>query len=113
MKKFAWLLLLTPCLFGLTSCYKDPGPGTGNIIVLDANQFRVPLATVTLAQPGQNGNGIILVQGFSDIDGEFSYTHEPALEVILNVGVEKNGATGSGVIRIKPGEASEEEIVLY
>jgi hypothetical protein len=36
-------------------------------------------------QPGQTGAGYIDVTMITDLHGECAYTHEPALEVVLNV----------------------------
>lgn len=117
MKKIVVALLVISGVFSLTSCYQNPDYGVGIVIVLDANDFRVPSAKVTLSQPG-DGSGIILVEGYTDSNGEFKYTHVPpqtgmAVEVILNVNVVKDNAIGAGIIRIKPGEVSEATIRIY
>lgn len=114
MKKIVLFgFILSTISISLTSCYQDPEPGVAVVVVLDANEFKVPSATVTLSQPGQNGNGIILVTGFTDISGKFAYTHEPALEVILNIAVAKDNKSGQGVIRVKPDETTTEEVTIY
>lgn len=113
MKKFLLGLGITAILAGTYSCYGDPDPGTGTIIVIDVNDFRVPSATVRLSQPGQLGTGYIINEGFTNSNGEYAYTHEPALEVILNVSATKDSAVGQGIIRIKPNETSTETVKIY
>lgn len=117
MKKLFVAFLIVSSVFSLTSCYQDPDYGVGIVTVLDANDFRVPSAQVTLSQPG-NGAGIIFVEGYTDSNGEFKYTHVPpqtdlAVEVILNVNVKKDNAIGAGIIRIKPDELSEVTVRIY
>lgn len=118
MKKFAAAFVLFAVVLGMSSCYTDPAPGTGVVIVLDANDFRVPAAYVKLSQPGQSGNGIIINEGYTDNNGEYAYTHtDPetglALEVILNIYASKDGKVGQGIIRIKPEETSFEEVRIF
>jgi hypothetical protein len=96
IKLAIFFVLLTLPL--LNSCYKEPDPGLGRVIVIDANKTRVPNATVKLSQ------GQIKETFVSDYKGEVEYTSE--LEVILNVDVKRNAATGSGILRVKPGEVN-------
>jgi hypothetical protein len=117
MKKLFVTFLMITGVFSLSSCYQNPDYGVGIITVLDANDFRVPSAHVTLSQPG-NGAGIIYAEGYTDSNGEFKYTHVPpqtgmAVEVILNVNVVKDNAIGAGIIRIKPDELSEVTVRIY
>jgi hypothetical protein len=117
MKKLFVTFLMITGVLSLSSCYQNPDYGVGIITVLDANDFRVPSAHVTLSQPG-NGAGIIYAEGYTDSNGEFKYTHVPpqtglAVEVILNVNVVKDNAIGAGIIRIKPDEISEVTIRIY
>ncbi|MBE2246768.1 MAG: hypothetical protein IAE67_05885 [Candidatus Competibacteraceae bacterium] len=118
MRKLLLFTLLIGSIFSFSSCYQDPDYGVGIVTVLDANDFRVASAEVVLSQPGQNGQGIILVQGYTDPNGEFKYTHEPpqtdlATEVILNVSVQKDNAIGAGIIRIKPNEVATVTVRIY
>lgn len=117
MKKIFVIFLILSGVLPLSSCYQNPDYGVGIITVLDANDFRVPSAQVTLSQPG-NGAGIIFAEGYTDSNGEFKYTHIPpqtglAVEVILNVNVVKDTAIGAGIIRIKPDEVSEVTVRIY
>lgn len=112
MKKLGLILAIGFGL-GFTSCYQEPSPGTGTVIVLDANDFRVPSADVKLSQPGSLGTGYIVVEGITDASGEFDYTHAPALEVILDVSASFGTKVGQGSIRIKPNETSSEEVRIY
>lgn len=113
MKKFLTLFAFAAIIGGTYSCYGEPDPGSGTIIVVDVNDFRVPSATVKLSQPGQLGTGYIVNEGFTNSNGEYTYTHEPALEVILNVSATFGTATGQGIIRIKPNEHSTETVKIY
>ena len=113
MKKYLLFVLIAVGAGALTSCYKDPDPGTGKVIVIDVNDFRVPSADVKLSQPGQLGTGYIVNEGLTDQNGEYSYTHTPALEVILNISATFGAATGQGIIRIKPNETSTETVKIY
>ncbi|MCZ2442214.1 MAG: hypothetical protein LC101_00300 [Flavobacteriales bacterium] len=118
MKKILFIAVLIGIVSSFSSCYQDPDYGVGIVTVLDANDFRVASAEVVLSQPGQNGAGIILVQGYTDLNGEFKYTHEPpqtqlATEVILNVSVKKDNAIGAGIIRIKPNEVTNVTVRIY
>lgn len=118
MKKYFYLFFLAVGIVSFSSCYSDPDPGVGNVIVLDANDFRVPAAYVKLSQPGQSGAGIIINEGFTGPDGMYSYTfvfpdNDLALEAILNIYAESNGKVGSGLIRIKPGETATETVHIF
>lgn len=118
MKKIIYIFLVSIAIVSFGSCYTNPDPGTGVIIVLDANDFRVPAAYVRLSQPGQTGAGIIINEGFTGNDGEYAYSHtDPengmALEVILNIYAEKDGKVGQGIIRIKPEETSTETVHIF
>jgi hypothetical protein len=113
MKKIILFFVIAVGVGASYSCYGDPQPGTGKVIVIDVNDFRVPSATVKLAQPGQLGTGFIVNEGFTNAQGEYSYTHEPALEVILDISATFGTATGQGIIRIKPDETSVETVKVY
>lgn len=113
MKKYIHLLIIAIGVGGTYSCYSPPGFGTGKIIVVDVNDFKVPFASVKLSQPGQLGTGYIINEGMTNTSGEYSYTHEPALEVILDVSATYGTAVGSGIIRIKPDETSTETVKIY
>lgn len=113
MKKFLLISAVVVAAGMFSSCYQDPGPGTGKVIVVDVNDFRVPSATVKLSQPGQLGTGYIVNEGLTDVNGEYAYTHEPALEVILNISATYGAAVGQGIIRIKPDETSTETVKIY
>lgn len=103
MKKIA-LMLTLGLVVGLTSCYQEPQFGTAKITVVDLNDFRVPNANVTLSQDGSH----IISEGLTDMQGEYNYTHDPALEVILDVEATEGTRTGNGSIRIKPNQTSQE-----
>ncbi len=118
MKKLALLFVITIGIGASYSCYSDPGPGTGKVIVIDVNDFRVPSATVKLSQPGQLGTGFILNEGLTDMNGEYSYTHQDfqvdfGTEVILDISATAGTAVGQGIIRIKPDETSVETVKVY
>lgn len=122
MKRILIISSLALATLSLNSCYTDPDPGTGVIVVTDGDDFRVPTAYVKLWQEGQLGTGTIIYQGYTDNNGELSYTHRDAqtglgLEVILSVYAEKiinsQLRTGQGIIRIKPGEVSTEIIRIF
>ena len=113
MKKYILFLVVAVGLGASYSCYSPPGFGTGKIIVVDEFDFRVPSATVKLSQPGQLGTGFIINEGLTNMSGEYSYTHEPALEVILNISATSGSAVGSGIIRIKPDETATETVKIY
>jgi hypothetical protein len=118
MKRVFLLFALCTAVITMNSCYSDPAPGVGTIVVLDPQDFRVPAAYVRLSQPGQSGNGIILNEGYTGINGEYSYEHtDPttglALEVILDIYASSNGRVGQGIIRIKPGETTVEEVTIF
>lgn len=104
MKKIVFTLVIASG-FLLSSCYKAPENGTAKIIVVDVNDFRVPTANITLTGPTGSD---INVSGISGLNGEWIYTHDPALEVILNVDVTSSTGpeTGAGIIRIKPDETA-------
>jgi hypothetical protein len=113
---FIFLSIITVSLT-FSGCYEDPTYGVGIVTVLDQNDFKVPSAEVTLSQQG-NGSGVILEQGYTDGNGQFKYTHVPpqtdlAVEVILNVNVQKGNYIGAGIIRIKPNEVSTVDIKIY
>jgi len=105
------IFILTISIF--TSCYTPPEPGIGIVTVLDTNDFRVPSASVKLSK------GTILVEGYTDSNGEFSYTHQPNPElyqthdVILDVNVQKGNLIGYGIIEIRVGEINERTIRIY
>ncbi len=118
MKKLALIFVIAIGLGASYSCYSEPGPGTGRVIVVDENDFRVPAATVQLSQPGQLGTGFIVNEGLTDMNGEYSYTHQDpnvdmGLEVILDISATYGTATGQGIIRIKPDETSTETVKIY
>lgn len=113
MKKYILFLVIAFGLGASYSCYSPPGFGTGKIIVVDEFDFRVPSATVMLSQPGQLGTGYIINEGLTNMSGEYSYTHEPALEVILDISVTEGIRSGEGIIRIKPDETSTEIVTIY
>ncbi len=114
MKKITFALVIASGLL-LSSCYTPPTPGTGVIRVVDNNDFLVPGATVQLSQPGQNNTGYIVVTGLTNLTGEYSYTHEPPLEVILNIRAYMGStvpANPCNMIRIVPGETSYKTVTL-
>lgn len=118
MKKLALFFVMAVGIAASYSCYADPKPGTGNVIVVDENDFRVPSATVKLSQPGQLGTGFIVFEGLTNLNGEVSYTHvdpnvDMGLEVILEISATFGTATGQGIIRIKPDETSVETVKIY
>ena len=118
MKKLALVFVISIGVAASYSCYGDPKPGTGVVIVVDENDFRVPAATVQLSQPGQLGTGFIINEGLTGANGEYSYTHEDpnvdmGLEVILEISASLGSATGQGIIRIKPDETSTETVKIY
>jgi hypothetical protein len=113
MKKFLLFVAIVIAAGSFSSCYEPPGPGTGKVIVVDINDFRVPSANVKLSQPGQLGTGYIVNEGLTNQNGEYSYTHEPALEVILDISATFGTAVGQGIIRIKPDETSTETVKVY
>lgn len=118
MKKLALIFVIAVGVAASYSCYGEPGPGTGKVIVIDENDFRVPAATVQLSQPGQLGTGFIVNEGLTDMNGEYSYTHQDpnvdmGLEVILEISATLGTATGQGIIRIKPDETSTETVKIY
>jgi len=118
MKKQLLFLLIAIGLSASYSCYEAPKPGTGKVIVIDINDFRVPSADVKLSQPGQLGTGFIVDEGLTNQNGEYSYTHEDpnvdmGLEVILNISATYGSAVGQGIIRIKPDETSSETVKVY
>jgi hypothetical protein len=118
MKKLSLIILIAIGLGASYSCYSDPKPGTGKVIVIDVNDFRVPSATVKLSQPGQLGTGFIVNEGLTDMNGEYSYTHQDpnvdmGLEVILEISATFGTAVGQGIIRIKPDETSTETVKVY
>jgi hypothetical protein len=129
MKKIWFLLLgLLPLLS--TSCFQEPEAGRAFITVLDANDFRVPEATVRFFQAG-NGPGIIDQIRYTDFAGVASFVHSPSeykevngnvalcgpqayCEVILNVrATGPSGAIGQAIVRIIPGEVSRETIRIF
>lgn len=113
MKRILATFFVPLVILGFSSCYGEPEPGTTKVIVVDQNDFRVPSANVQLSQPGQLGNGPILNLGITDMNGEYSYTHEPALEVILNISAEKDGDVGQGIVRITPGETTTVTVKIF
>ena len=113
MKKLFLFLSILVLAGAFSSCYQPPSPGTGKVTVVDQNDFRVPSATVKLSQPGQLGTGYIINEGLTNMSGEYSYTHEPALEVILDISATYGTAVGQGIIRIKPNETSTETVKIY
>ena len=104
MKKIIFTIVIASGLL-LTACYKAPEDGIAKIIVVDTNDFRVPTANITLTGPT---GSFINVSGISNFNGEWIYTHDPALEVILNVNATSQDGlqTGYGIIRIKPDETA-------
>ena len=99
MKKLALFIAILLAVGGFSSCYEAPGPGTGKVIVIDVNDFRVPSATVKLSQPGQLGTGYIVNEGLTNQNGEYSYTHDDpnvdmGLEVILDLSATYGTAVG-------------------
>lgn len=118
MKKFLLFFVIAVGVGAFSSCYEPPKPGTGKVIVIDINDFRVPSADVKLSQPGQLGTGFIINEGLTNQNGEYSYTHEDpqvdmGLEVILNISATYGTAVGQGIIRIKPNETSTETVKIY
>jgi hypothetical protein len=118
MKKLALVFVIALGALASYSCYGDPGPGTGKVIIIDVNDFRVPAATVKLSQPGQLNTGFIVNEGLTDQNGEYTYTHrdfqvDMGLEVILNISASYGSAVGQGIIRIKPDETSTETVKVY
>src|SRR5688572_13309299 len=113
MKKYFLILLIAAGVGASYSCYGDPEPGTGIVTVRDSNDLLVPSAVVQLSQPGQLGTGYIVVEGLTDMQGRYSYTHEPALEVILDISASNGPSSGQGIIRIKPNETTEETVKIY
>jgi hypothetical protein len=118
MKKLALIFVIAVGVAASYSCYGEPKAGTGNVIVIDENDFRVPAATVQLSQPGQLGTGYIVNEGLTNQNGEYSYTHQDpnvdmGLEVILEISATFGTATGQGIIRIKPDETSTETVKIY
>ena len=112
MKNILLLLLVSSGLL-LTSCYKEPENGTAKIIVIH-NGYRKPSADIQLTGPA---GSYINVSAISDQNGEFIYTHDPALEVILDVDASFTDGSGlhqgQGIIRIVPDETNEVTITLY
>ena len=110
MKKIILSIVVASGLL-LTSCYKAPEDGVAKIIVVDTNDFRVPAANITLTGPP---GSFINVSGMSNLSGEWIYTHDPALAVILNVHVESSTGpeSGDGIIRITPDETSSATIKI-
>ena len=111
MKKIVFVLVIVSGIM-LSSCYEEPSPGTGIVKVVDINYLRIPGADVTLSQPG-NGTGYIVNYGLTNMYGEYSYTHEPALEVILNIDVTSSAGSGTEIIRITPGETTTKTVMIY
>lgn len=110
-------LIITLIIVTLSSCYTPPDPGIGIVRVLD-NGYRVPSAYIKLTQPGQTGTGNLLIEGWSDWNGEFTYTHQPHPElyqthdVIFNVYVQKDGKTGTGILEVRVNEVNTSVIIL-
>jgi hypothetical protein len=103
---FLFLTILTLAAApSMQSCYKEPGPGTARIIVIDENKLRVPYATVRLV------NGNVNLVGSTDFEGIANF--ENKLEVILNVEAKKQDKIGTGIARIRPGETITEVITIY
>lgn len=108
MKKllFAFVIILG---ISFTSCYKEPENGIAKIRVNNSSVYGQPSANVTLTgPPGSNIN----VSGLTDMNGDWVYEHEPALEVILTISASYGASTGSGIIRIKPNETSSKIVTL-
>jgi hypothetical protein len=108
MRRLSFLLLILLTLAvapSMQSCYKEPGPGTARIIVIDENKLRVPYATVRLV------NGNVNLVGSTDFEGIAEFNNK--LEVILNVEAKKQDKIGTGIARIRPGETITEVITIY
>lgn len=106
MKKniFFFISLIGLLLF-FPSCYKEPKPGVGRVIVINASKNRVPNATVKLS------NGNINETMMTDVNGVCTY--ENKLEVILNVEARRGTQMGSGILRVKPGQTNTSVITIY
>jgi hypothetical protein len=113
MRKCILFFMLAIGIGGSYSCYQDPKPGVGQVIVLDANEFRVPGAEVRFYQQGQTGNGYIDVTMITDMHGECAYTHEPTLEVVLNVHASLGSRYGQTIIDIEPGKTVTKKVTIY
>jgi len=105
MKKIFHILFLVTLSVSWSSCYKEPKPGIGRVIVIDDKKFRVPNAQVKLS------NGNINETLMTDVNGECKY--ENKLEVILNVNVKRGTKIGSGILRVKPGQTNTSVITIY
>jgi hypothetical protein len=108
MRRYAFFMLSFLTLVSaplMQSCYKEPGPGTARIIVIDENKLRVPYASVRMV------NGNVNLVGTTDFDGIALF--ENKLEVILNVEAKKGNKIGTGIARIRPGETITEVITIY
>lgn len=110
MKKIILLLVVSTGLL-LTSCYKEPENGVATIRVVDENVFRVPNATVTLTGPA---GSYIHVSGVTDFNGEWTYEHDPALEVILHIHATSSTGPefGDAMVRIVPDETAEQTVMI-
>lgn len=102
----AWIISLIALMsITLHSCYKEPRPGIGRVIVINQNKNRVPNATVKLS------NGNINETLMTDVNG--TCTYENKLEVILNVEARRGTQVGTGILRVKPGQTNTSVITIY
>jgi hypothetical protein len=112
MKKILLLITVTAGLL-LTSCYKEPENGVAKITILTSSHFRQPGVDVHLYGPP---GSFIDVNGITDLNGEFVYEHDPALEVILNMDASYTDINGlheaHGHVRIRPDKTANETFVL-
>jgi hypothetical protein len=111
MKKLFLFALFAVGLI-LTSCYQAPQNGVAKITVVDANDFRIPSAGVTLKGPV---GSYINETGICDLNGVWNYEHDPALDVILQVEATHpvTGNTADGIVRITPDKTEEVTIKIY
>lgn len=102
---FLFAILCIWAIFTPYSCYKEPKPGVGRVIVINQNKNRVPNATVKLS------NGNINETRMTDVNGVCTY--ENKLEVILNVEARRGTQVGTGILRVKPGQTNTSVITIY
>jgi hypothetical protein len=111
-KKLALLSIVALGLL-LTSCYKEPEKGVAKITIYNTSQYTEQNVNILLTGPA---GSYISVGGVTNFKGEWTYEHDPALEVILNVHAWVDDGTGreaEGIIRITPDKVANESYTLY
>lgn len=105
---FSLLLLLTTVSITNWSCRKKDQ--TCYAIVTVTNSSGSPIAGANVRVHAQSVGGQVEATGTTDGSGKANFSFK--LQAIFNVDVTSTAGTGSGILKLEPGETVEKTIVI-